>query len=386
VLALKLSIRNLIGAGLRTWLTVFVLSLSFVVIIWHRGFIDGWNNQMRDDIVAWDAGGGQYWHPRYDPYDPLTLNECHGTIPQGFATDEIAPVLITQGMIYPDGRFQSVLIRGIEPQQSILHLPTMHLDTSIQEIPALIGTRMATSAKLKQGDVVTVRWRDARGAFDAAELKIVGLFSTTVQPVDIGQVWIPLNRLQTMMQLPGEATILVARQGNRSPRQFEDWRFQDLSVLLADLDEIIEKESIEGYVIYIILLLLAMLAIFDTQVLSIFRRQKEIGTYMALGMSRWQVIRLFTIEGGMHGILATGVAALYGIPILAWQAKQGFTMPEGMDAFGMSITKTIFPRFGLELIVMTIIIVLLATTIVSFLPARRIARMKPTEAIRGRIQ
>jgi putative ABC transport system permease protein len=36
-LAIKLAYRNLIGAGLRTWLNVIVLSFAFVVILWLRG-------------------------------------------------------------------------------------------------------------------------------------------------------------------------------------------------------------------------------------------------------------------------------------------------------------------------------------------------------------
>ena len=56
--------------------------------------------------------------------------------------------------------------------------------------------------------------------------------------------------------------------------------------------------------LWAILLMLAMLAVFDTQVLSIFRRQKEIGTYIALGMTRKQVVTLFTLEGAMHAVLA----------------------------------------------------------------------------------
>ena len=33
MLIIKLAFRNIVGAGLRTWLNVFVLSLAFVIII-----------------------------------------------------------------------------------------------------------------------------------------------------------------------------------------------------------------------------------------------------------------------------------------------------------------------------------------------------------------
>lgn len=137
---------------------------------------------------------------------------------------------------------------------------------------------------------------------------------------------------------------------------------------------------------FLILMSLAMLAIFDTQVLSIFRRQKEIGTHIALGMTQRQVIVLFTVEGAMHSVLAAFLAAIYGFPLLAYQASVGYTLPAGTDDYGMTIAETIFPAYSLGLVLGTTLIVLITTTIVSYLPARRIAKMKPTDAIRGKIQ
>ena len=91
--------------------------------------------------------------------------------------------------------------------------------------------------------------------------------------------------------------------------------------MTASVDAMIKTKSAGQSIFYVILLLLAMLAIFDTQVLSIFRRQKEIGTYVALGYTRQQVVGLFTVEGTMHAILAALLSAAYGLPFLAWHGK-----------------------------------------------------------------
>jgi ABC-type antimicrobial peptide transport system permease subunit len=129
-----------------------------------------------------------------------------------------------------------------------------------------------------------------------------------------------------------------------------------------------------------------MLAIFDTQVLSIFRRQKEIGTYIALGMTRRQVVSLFTIEGSLNSVLAGILAALYGIPMLALQASRGLSLPGGSKGFGLAVADRIYPVYSLGLVIITIILILLTTTIVSYMPSRKIAKMKPTDALRGKIQ
>lgn len=390
MIALKLAYRNLIGAGLRTWLNVFILSLSFVVIIWHRGILDGWNAQAKRDTIAWQIGGGQFWHENYDPYDPFTIEESHAPIPVSWkdkiASGEMTPVLIVQSTIYPEGRMRSALLRGIDPDQTVLKIPTRQLDIHDEILPVLIGTRMAKNNNLKKDSFFTIRWRDANGTYDAAEAKVSGIFKTNLPPVDNGQIYVPLKRLQQMTGMTDEATLTVIAPDTQPPEPQTHWTFRDHNYLLEDFEAMIAQKSIGGSILYIILLSLAMLAIFDTQVLSVFRRQKEIGTHVALGMTRWQVIQIFTIEGAMHAVLAAGVAAIYGIPLLSLQAVKGFAMPAGFDDYGLPLAERIFPIYSGQLILLTVLIVFVIATIVSYLPARKIAKMNPTDAIRGKLQ
>ncbi|MBN2775333.1 MAG: FtsX-like permease family protein [Prolixibacteraceae bacterium] len=389
-LAIKLAYRNLIGAGLRTWLNVIVLSFSFVVIIWMKGVLIGWDYQAKTDMKNWETGGGQYWQESYDPYDPFTLNDSHSVIPQKLSgkvnNGEIVPILITQGTLYPEGRMQNIRIKGIDPKQKILMLPTNKLDTAVNAIPAIIGGGMAKANKIEKGDYITLQWRDVNGTFDAADILIMEIFSTNVPAVDNGQVWIALDKLQKMMLMPNEATILTWSGGEAEHPVIGQWVFKDVNELTADITEMIKTKSVGQSVFYIILLLLAMLAIFDTQVLSIFRRQKEIGTYVALGYTRKEVVGLFTVEGAMHSVLAAIVSAIYGIPFLIWQAKVGWTLPVDASDYGMAMAQTLYPVYSFGLVIGTILIVLLITTAVSYWPSRKIAKMNPTEALRGRIQ
>jgi ABC-type lipoprotein release transport system permease subunit len=244
---------------------------------------------------------------------------------------------------------------------------------------------MAKTNKLEEGDYVTVRWRDVNGTFDAAEARIVGVFKTFVPSVDAGQLWIPLERLQKMKQMPGEATIMVCGN-NYSSEKIDGWNFTGLDILMKEVEDIIATKSKGGSIMYIFLMLLAMLAVFDTQVLSIFRRQREIGTYMAMGMTRGQVVRLFTVEGAMHALLAALLGAVYGIPLLTLLAIKGYTIPGDSGSYGLPMADTIYPVYSIGLVLATILIVFITTTIVSYLPARKIAKMNPTEAIKGKLQ
>lgn len=389
MLTTKLALRNILGAGLRTWLSVVALSFSFVAIIFLQGMYTGMNDQVERATIDALYGGGQFWQKSYDPYDPLTLSDAHAVLPAELEAlvrnNQATPILIRQATVYPEGRFRTILLKGIDPNQQLLSIPSYLLKGDHGSIPALIGSRMAKTIGLHKGDDLTVQWRDVHGTFDARDVTIVEVMKTSVQEIDNEQIWIPLDRLQSLTTLPGQATMVVVKRNLQPPNGVAGWEFKDLDYLLQDIHSLVRSKSISGSILYVVLLFLALLAIFDTQVLSIFRRRKEIGTLMALGMTRTKVVELFTLEGAFHGVLAAIVAAAYGIPLFGYVARTGWELPVATDTVGFAIGEKLFPTYSAGLVVGTTILVLVVTTIVSFLPTRKIADLKPTDALRGKM-
>jgi len=388
MLILKLALRNILGAGLRTWLNVVALSFSFVAIIFLQGIYSGMNDQVERATIDGIYGGGQFWQKAYDPYDPLTLQDAHARIPEELTAliqnGQATPLLIRQASVYPEGRFRAILVKGIDPDQKVLSIPSSFLKRTEGIIPALIGSRMAQSIGLHKGDEITVQWRDVHGTFDARDVRIVEVMKTSVQEIDNGQIWIPLDRLQMLTAVPGEVTMVVLRSGAKPPPGVAGWEFKGLDYLLQDIHATVRSKEISASVLYLVLLFLALLAIFDTQVLSIFRRRKEMGTLMALGMTRGKIIGLFTLEGALHSVLAACVAAVYGVPLLGYFATAGWALPKVTDSVGFALGERLFPTYSAGLVAGTTLLVLVVTTIVSFLPTRKIAHLKPTDALRGR--
>jgi putative ABC transport system permease protein len=389
MLIFKLAFRNIISAGLKTWLNVIALSFAFVAIISLQGFYEGLNDQVEHATIDALYGGGQYWQKGYDPYDPLSFEDAHAQIQPKLQTlineKSATAILIRTATIYPQGRFRSIILKGIDPDQTILSIPSSLLKSGPDGIPGLIGSRMAKSAGLKKGDMVTVQWRDVHGTFDARDIRIVEVFSSTVQDIDNEQIWIPLAQLQQFTRMADQATIVVLKSNAAPVANIPEWEFKNLGFLLQDLHSMVRMKSVQGSIMYLLLLFLAMLAIFDTQVLSIWRRRKEMGTLMALGMTRTSIIELFTLEGALHSVLAAVVAALYGIPLLAYVADKGFALPASTDNFGFAIGEKLFPVYSPGLIIGTTVLVCFVTTVVSYLPTRKIADLKPTDALRGKL-
>ncbi|MFT3753077.1 MAG: FtsX-like permease family protein [Paludibacter sp.] len=385
----KTAFRSLIGNGLKTWLNVFVLSISFVLIIILQGILKGWSNQAVDDTVKWEIADGQYWQSKYDPFDPFTLDSSTVEIPAAFkaGVDKhlIEPVLITQGSIYPQGRMQGVLLKGIRPDQKLLKIPTQKLERKTEEIPIILGAFMARQTKLHLNDVVTLRWRDRNGTFEAADIRVVGIFKTSVPTIDNGTLWIPLDRLQQMTMRPNCANMLI-KSPETAAINVSGWDFKSVEKLTESTMLLVKTKSIGTSFLYLIFLLLAMLAIFDTQTLSIFRRQREIGTMVALGMTQKQVVWHFTLEGTINALLAFAVGTVWGAPVMYYMAVKGISFNMDASELGVPMADTMYATITPGLVIGTMIFILIVTAIVSYLPARKIAKMNPTEAIKGKIK
>lgn len=383
-IAIRLAFKNLIGAGLRTWLNVSVLAFCFIVIVFYNGFLNGWQEQGRMDAKNWEYGNGQLYHADYDPYDVFTIKDSHGTLSKAKSSN-LTPVLIQQATVYPNGRMNPTIIKGIPIDQDIINIPTHLLAESDVNMPVLIGKRMAEALKAERGGNILLRWRDKNGTYDAANITIAGVFDSNVTSIDNGQIWMSIDKLRQMTGLTNEATMHIANE-QYQPNQIDGWEFHDLSELLKDFDSAVQAERIGSIIIYSILLALGLLAVFDTQVLSIFRRQREIGTYIALGMTKQQVLKIFTIEGGMYSVFAGVVGLIIGSPLFYFTSSQGINVGRSIEGMGVHLSDIIYPIFGATLIIGTFIVLVISATLVSFIPARKIATLNPVNALKGKVQ
>jgi len=388
----KIAIKNLLGAKLRTWLNVFVTALSFFMIILFSAMYDGMREHAKQVTIDTEIAGGAYWHPEYDPLDPMTFEDAHSIIPRDLKLlvdqKKAVPVLVSQASIYPNGRIMPVIMKGITPEQNIVNMPTQMLvgDEEVT-IPVLIGRGMAKDANLDVGDAFTIRWLDADRTYDADEGIVVHIMDTENFKLDMGHIWVPLKKAQMMLAMEKEATYVTYAEGLSVVKNKHDWIPRDVKYLIRDMEALIEADEPNAAIMYIILLCFAAMGIFNAQVLSIFRRGREIGTLMALGMTRTRVVGLFTLEGGLNAFLAAIMTVILFGPLLWYFGNNGIWL--GVDysdgAMGIIVEKYLIPVYSVGLVVTTTIIVSIIVLIVSYLPSRRIARMKPTDALRGKV-
>ena len=386
----NLAMKNLIGAGMRTWLNVFVTAISFFMIIFISGMYDGMRSHAKQVTIDTEVAGGAYWHPEYDPLDPFSYEDAHG-IPPKEINDLINnknafSILVSQASIYPNGRMMPVVIKGIEPEQSIINLPTQSLLKEADGlIPVLIGSGMANYTKLKVGDAFAIRWLDANRTYDADEGVIVYIMETENFKVDMGTIWIPLEQAQTMLDMKNEATYVTFSKNISKAQGKGNWIYRDVDYLMRDMEAMIEADEPNARIMYAILLSLAGMGIFNSQILSIFRRRKEIGTLMAMGMTRSRVVGLFTLEGGMNAFFSLIMVLVLGGPVFIYFALYGIPLPIDYNEMGLIMAKKLIPVYTMGLFISTTLFISFVVLVLSYMPSRRIAKMKPTDALRGKV-
>jgi len=397
---LKLAYKNIRGNGWRSLINMIILAIVLTGMIWMQSMYRSWINLAEKQIIDWEVVKGHYQHKNYEPYDLYSWEKSLAPIPEtmkeAIAANKAVPILLSPATIYPQGRSTPVLVKGIEPTQSTMKIPAIelksangnsHPGTAGTFLPAMIGTSMARSSRLKEGDVLSLRLRNIHGAFDAADIIITHIMKSPVPSLDVGTVWMDIAHLQELKDAPGFASLIVIGEEELGRKQFSEFKYMSPKDLLADFARIKETESSQQVIMFVILIFLAMIAIFDTQVLAVFKRRKEIGTLIALGMTKKEIISLFTLEGVLYSLFAIVLTAILGFPLFYYYAVVGFAMPEGFEGFEMAgLSEPIKFYYDPMVVIGCILLLVGFTALFSWIPVSRIARLKATDALRGKLK
>ena len=106
---------------------------------------------------------------------------------------------------------------------------------------------------------------------------------------------------------------------------------------------------------------------------------------MALGLNRFKVVALFTLEGSLNAFLAALLTIILFGPLLWYFSIYGIPLPIDYSDMGLIIAKKLIPIYSMGLITSTSIIISIIVLIVSYIPSKKISKMQPTDALRGKI-
>jgi len=157
---------------------------------------------------------------------------------------------------------------------------------------------------------------------------------------------------------------------------FEVHTWRELQPFLRD---IISRQNFMLGAIALILLVIVLTSIVNTMMMSVFERVREIGTLLAVGVKRAQVMTIFLIEAGAIGLAGGVGGALLGRLIVAVVAKLGIHF----ELSGLGAVSILRPVVSWGFVGGAVVIAFVAALGASTWPAWRASRMNPVDALRN---
>ncbi len=140
-----------------------------------------------------------------------------------------------------------------------------------------------------------------------------------------------------------------------------------------------KTQQLPIFVIFSLIMVVAVVNIASSLILIIMEKRSEIGTLRALGTSRKRIRRIFAMEGLMIGLIGTALGFVLSI-ILTWLQSTFGIISLPSDVYFMDKV-TIEIAFD-DVAIISGIVILLAI-LSSLIPAMHASRVKPAEALRN---
>ena len=238
----------------------------------------------------------------------------------------------------------------------------------------LIGSVLARDLGLRVGQVVQLTSDRGR----SRSFRIGGIFTLGIASADRQAIYMNFTTARALFDLstgisrieikvqPATAADGIAERLRRSTGLKATPWTEDNQQLFEGLD----AQARTGTIIKAFSLVTIIVGIASAMLLSIVRRQAEIGIMRAMGASRGLVVTIYVLEGTLIGLVGALVGAL-----AAWLALLPLPPVSAVKSGALPIDR----QQGDFLL--AIALTTLAATLASILPARRASRIDPVEAI-----
>jgi putative ABC transport system permease protein len=389
----------------RSAITGLAILFGVTSVLILRGFIEGVQNLMTADVVEGRAGALQIHRKGFldsreasptglnMPYDDKLLARILAVPNVRAATGRVQ----FQGLV-SNGLTQTMVVaRGVEleREKEVCSLS----DTTVMEggrnLKAgddklgLIGFELGETFGVKPGKTVTVQTSSPGGRSNAVDVQVVGLTTSNFPFENKRVMTLPLKSAQALVGLEGRVTeIAVAvknlRQLDETVAALQrelgpDYEVHGWPTLQPFVRDVINRQALVLGIISTVLAIIVITGIINTMLMSVFERVREIGTLLAVGVRRRQVMGLFILEGALLGLLGGAVGAALATTVLALISLKGIPL----QLASTSAKAMLRPGAGPEWVAGAVLIAVVGAVLASAWPAFRASRLNPVDALRN---
>jgi putative ABC transport system permease protein len=366
------------------------------------GFIEDILYGLREETIESHLGHIQITKPHYleaglsAPFDYLLPD----SLPERQVLEKtnrvvvVSPRLSFNGLVSLGETTVSFLADGVEPEKEKTLAKQLKITSGAnlsetEPRTVILGQGLATSLGAKVGDKVVLVANTQRGGVNAVEVTVRGTFSTVTKAYDDVALRMPLKTAQQLLRVQGTHRWVVLLDKTESTnevvaalrQQFDSKKLEVVPwVQLADFyNKTVTLFTRQVTVMKLIIAAIIVLSISNTMMMSVMERTGDIGTGMALGNSRRDVLSMFMSEGLILGIAGAIVGLALGAGLAALISYIGIPMPPPPGATE-GFTAKIRVTFGLA--AQALVLAVITTLAASAYPAWKASRMIIVDALR----
>ncbi len=404
---LKLAFRNLTRHKRRSAISLGTVTFGVAALLLASGFIEWIFQDFRETTIHSQLGHIQIVKPGYfvtgkaDPYHFLFTGDPSKNLSENFTLSDgshpiktVVPRLSFSGLLSHGDATLSFVGEGIDPQEqahfgNALKISSGSHLSADQPHQLIMGEGLARNLGVTVGDQVVLLVNTATGGINAVEMTVGGLFTTVTKSYDDSALRLPINTAQQLLRTQGvHSWVVLLNDTNQTDATLTALR----NKLSADRFEIVPWYQLADFynkttvlfskqvqAIKLIIALIILLGISNTMTMNVMERTGEIGTAMALGVKKIDILRQFLCEGALIGGIGGILGMLIGLLLATIISAIGIPMPPppGM-ARGYTGEILITPDMLLEALALAII----TTLIASLYPAWKASRMQIVDALR----
>ncbi len=404
---LPLALRSLARNKRRSALTMAAVTVGVAVVVFAHAFITGFLDSMTAQTIQARTGHLQVHRVGYlEALDaaPLNIHMVDGgdllkTIQGVPGVTGVSRRLRFGGMASNGSKSSMVVVTAFDVEQEAVVCPARagefagggqgHALNNNGAMDVVLGGELARGMGLKPGGAITVTASGREGGMNALDLNITGVTRGAALFESKRSAMVPLAVAQQLTQMEGKVTeYALAVDARHSPdvvaaalRQalgadYEVSTWMELSPFLRDA--IFRVRVILGSLGFILFLMVVFIIV-NTMAMNVHERTREIGTMLAVGVRRRQVLLLFLLEAILLGIFG----GLLGVAV-GWSLAQGLAVTGGVQISppGAAFKQVILPYPNTLLSFATIAAAMLAAMLAAARPARTASRLHPAEALR----
>ncbi|MDP7522228.1 MAG: FtsX-like permease family protein [Arenicellales bacterium] len=400
-LIIPIAWRSLWRNSRRTLITFAAIAVGVWSMITLAAFMDAWVGSVVHEATNNLTGHGQIHQQGYldDPsveyrfsLPPASLDEAMES-PQIKAWNRRVRV---PGIVRSERESAPITLIGLDPAREVdLSFYGNELSSGRQPkegrtAEIVLGRRLAERLHTRIGKRVVILSQNSSGEIAESGLRVVGLFDASLEEIELGFVFITLQKAQSLLDIKDAVHEVAFTLYNPEEVQSEVDRlkqvFSDLDVStwsdLQPLAQTMQEMSAAMIGVWtVIMFIIIAFGMVNTLLMAVYERTREFGLLQALGMKPRLILSQVLLEAAF--MVGIGVVVGMVISILSIYAfTDGLDLgplAAGADLFGSG--RVLYPKLDLIIIFAISSFVWIMGILSCLWPAWRAARQVPVTTI-----